>query len=46
MLLVPNHLLIIDEPESHLDTNNQILMARLLVPVCACGSEGPYHYPQ
>ena len=25
------HLLIIDEPESHLDTNNQILMARLLV---------------
>ena len=27
----PNHLLIIDEPESHLDTNNQILMARLLV---------------
>ena len=27
----PNHLLIIDEPESHIDTNNQILMARLLV---------------
>ena len=27
----PNHLLIIDEPESHLDTHNQILMARLLV---------------
>ena len=27
----PNHLLIIDEPESHLDTKNQILMARLLV---------------
>ncbi len=27
----PNHLLIIDEPESHLDTNNQIMMARLLV---------------
>jgi ABC-type multidrug transport system ATPase subunit len=26
-----NHLLIIDGPESHLDTNNQILMARLLV---------------
>ena len=26
-----NHLLIIDEPESHLDTHNQILMARLLV---------------
>ena len=25
-----NHLLIIDEPESHLDTHNQILMARLL----------------
>ena len=27
----PDHLLIIDEPESHLDTHNQILMARLLV---------------
>jgi len=27
----PNHLLIIDEPESHLDTHNQILMAHLLV---------------
>ena len=27
----PNHLLIIDEPESHLDTHNQILMARVLV---------------
>ena len=27
----PEHLLIIDEPESHLDTHNQILMARLLV---------------
>ena len=27
----PNHFLIIDEPESHLDTDNQILMARLLV---------------
>ena len=26
-----NHLLIIDEPESHLDTDNQVLMARLLV---------------
>lgn len=26
-----NHLLIIDEPESHLDTANQILLARLLV---------------
>lgn len=25
-----NHLLIIDEPESHLDTSNQILLARLL----------------
>lgn len=25
-----NHLLIIDEPESHLDTTNQILLARLL----------------
>ena len=28
---IRNHLLIIDEPESHLDTDNQILMARLLV---------------
>ena len=25
-----NHLLIIDEPESHLDTSNQVLLARLL----------------
>ena len=25
-----NHLLIVDEPESHLDTSNQILLARLL----------------
>ena len=25
-----NHLLIVDEPESHLDTENQIMMARLL----------------
>ena len=26
----PNQLLIIDEPESHLDTNNQIMLARML----------------
>ncbi|MYJ95537.1 MAG: ATP-binding protein [Proteobacteria bacterium] len=26
----PTHLLVIDEPESHLDTSNQILLARLL----------------
>ena len=33
----PNHLLIIDEPESHLDTHNQILMARLLVRCVQAG---------
>ena len=33
----PNHLLIIDEPESHLDTHNQILMARLLVRCVRAG---------
>ena len=32
-----NHLLIIDEPESHLDTRNQILMARLLVRCVRAG---------
>ena len=32
-----NHLLIIDEPESHLDTHNQILMARLLVRCVRAG---------
>ena len=32
-----NHLLIIDEPESHLDTANQILLARLLARVVKAG---------
>lgn len=32
-----NHLLIIDEPESHLDTANQILMARLLARLTQAG---------
>ena len=32
-----NHLLIIDEPESHLDTTNQILLARLLVRLVQAG---------
>ena len=32
-----NHLLIIDEPESHLDTANQILLARLLARVVRTG---------
>ncbi len=34
---VPNQLLIIDEPESHLDTRNQILMARLLARFVRAG---------
>ena len=33
----PNHLLIVDEPESHLDTHNQILMARLLARCVQAG---------
>ena len=32
-----NHLLIIDEPESHLDTKNQILLARLLARFVRAG---------
>ena len=32
-----NHLLIIDEPESHLDTANQILLARLLARLVQAG---------
>ena len=32
-----NHLVIIDEPESHLDTANQILLARLLVRFVRAG---------
>lgn len=32
-----NHLLIIDEPESHLDTSNQILLARLLARLIQAG---------
>ena len=32
-----NHLLIIDEPESHLDTTNQILLARLLARLVRTG---------
>lgn len=32
-----NHLLIIDEPESHLDTTNQIRLARLLVRAVSAG---------
>ena len=32
-----NHLLIIDEPESHLDTANQILLARLLARLVRTG---------
>lgn len=33
----PNHLLIIDEPESHLDTANQIRLARLLARLVRAG---------
>lgn len=33
----PNQLLIIDEPESHLDTRNQILMARMLAHIVRAG---------
>ena len=33
----PNHLLIIDEPESHLDTANQVLLARLLARLVQAG---------
>ncbi len=32
-----NHLLIIDEPESHLDTANQVLLARLLARMVRAG---------
>ena len=32
-----NHLLIIDEPESHLDTANQVLLARLLARLVPAG---------
>lgn len=32
-----NHLLIVDEPESHLDTSNQIRLARLLVRAVGAG---------
>ena len=32
-----NHLLIIDEPESHLDTANQVLLARLLARLVRAG---------
>ena len=32
-----NHLLIIDEPESHLDTANQVLLARLLARLIPAG---------
>lgn len=32
-----NHLLIIDEPESHLDTANQVLLARLLARLVQAG---------
>ena len=32
-----NHLLIIDEPESHLDTANQVLLARLLARLVEAG---------
>ena len=32
-----NHLLIVDEPESHLDTANQILLARLLARLARAG---------
>ena len=32
-----NHLLIVDEPESHLDTANQILLARLLARLVRAG---------
>lgn len=32
-----NHLLIIDEPESHLDTANQVLLARLLTRMARSG---------
>ena len=34
---VPNHLLIIDEPESHLDTRNQIQLARMLSRLMGLG---------
>lgn len=33
----PNHLLIIDEPESHLDTRNQIQLARMLSRLVGLG---------
>ena len=33
----PNDLLIIDEPESHLDTENQVLLARMLVRLVRAG---------
>ena len=33
----PNQLLIIDEPESHLDTRNQIMMARMLAHIVRNG---------
>ena len=36
-IAVPNHLLIIDEPESHLDTRNQIQFARLLSRLVGLG---------
>ena len=32
-----NHLLVIDEPESHLDTSNQVLLARLLARFVRAG---------
>ena len=35
-----NHLLIIDEPESHLDTANQIRLARLLAQLVKTGRKG------
>ena len=41
-----NHLLIIDEPESHLDTANQIQLARLASAIRARWIEGAYHDPQ
>ena len=35
-----NHLLIVDEPESHLDTANQVGLARLLANLVGAGSPG------